>query len=91
MSRLEATRLLVANVASDYLHAARDRKLLRNLTSIPKFRTAQFVGTYEGFSQRGEVPTELRRRFYYPRGIRRNQPRSDIGSPIAYDDVGQGR
>ena len=88
MGRLEAARLLLANVASDYWHAARDGKLLPNLLSIPRFRTAQFVGTYEGFSQRGEVPTELRRRFYYPRGIRRQEPaHSDIGSPIEYDDV----
>jgi glycosyltransferase involved in cell wall biosynthesis len=92
MSRLEAARLLVANVASDYLHAARDRKLFSNLVSIPRFRTAQFVGTYEGFSQRGEVPTELRRRFYYPRAIRRSEAaRQEIGAPIAYDDLETGR
>jgi glycosyltransferase involved in cell wall biosynthesis len=88
MGRLEAARLWLANVASDYLHAARDRKLLSNLLSIPRFRAAQFLGTYEGFSQRGEVPPELRRRFYYPRSMRRREPTSpDIGSPIAYDDL----
>ena len=87
MSRLEAARLLVANVASDYLHAARDGELPRNLLSIPRFRTAQFLGTYEGFAQRGDVPAELRRRFYYPRGIRRGaEDEASIGSPIAYDD-----
>lgn len=92
MSRLEAIRLLAANVASDYLHATRDGKLLRNLVSIPRFRTAQFIGTYEGFAQRGDVPAELRRRFYYPRGIRRREtPRLEIGSPIAYDDLGPTR
>ncbi|HUG30654.1 MAG TPA: glycosyltransferase family 2 protein [Candidatus Limnocylindria bacterium] len=92
MSRLEALRLLAANVASDYMHAARDRKLLGNLLSIPRFRTAQFVGTYEGFAQRGEVPTELRRRFYYPRGIRRKErDESEIGSPITYDELGPHR
>ena len=92
MSRLEAMRLLASNVAHDYIHAARDRKLLGNVLSIPRFRTAQFVGTYEGFAQRGDVPAELRRRFYYPRGIRRREPaRSEIGSPIAYDDLGPTR
>jgi rhamnosyltransferase len=80
---------LLANVASDYVHAVRDRKLLGNLVRIPKFRTAQFVGTYEGFAQHGAVPMELRRRFYYPRGIRRPRPEeSEIGLPIAYDDLG---
>lgn len=89
MGRLDAMRLLVANVASDYMHAARDRKLLGNLLSIPRFRTAQFLGTYEGFAQRGDVPADLRRRFYYPRGIRRKErDASEIGSPIAYDELG---
>jgi rhamnosyltransferase len=88
MSRLEAVRLFSANVASDYVHAARDRRLLGNVTTIPRFRGAQFLGSYEGFSQRGDVPAELRRRFYYPRGIRRrSSDQSSIGSPIAYDDV----
>jgi len=88
MGRFEAARLLLGNVASDYWHAARDGKLLPNLVSIPRFRTAQFVGTYEGFAQRGEVSTELRRRFYYPRGVRRKEPEhSEIGSPIEYNDV----
>ena len=89
MGRLEATRLLLANAANDYVHAARDRRLLRNLVSIPRFRLAQFMGTYQGFAQHGEVPTELRRRFYYPRGMAR--PKADeteIGSPIPYDDLG---
>ena len=90
MTRLAALRLLVANVASDYVHATRDGKVVRNLLSIPRFRTAQFLGTYEGFAQRGDVPAELRRRFYYPRGIRRREPApSEIGSPIAYDDPEQ--
>jgi rhamnosyltransferase len=88
MGRLDALRLLVTNVAHDYVHAARDRKLLVNLLSIPSFRTAQFTGTYEGFAQRGEVPAELRRRLFYPRDMRRPEPPpSEIGAPIAYDDV----
>jgi len=89
MGRLEAARLFLANVANDYVHATRERKLLGNLGSIPRFRLAQFMGTYEGFAQHGEVPPELRRRFYYPRGMARPKPEdAQIGSPIAYDDVG---
>lgn len=87
MGRFEAARLFLANLASDYVHAARDGVLRRHVLDIPRFRAAQFIGTYEGFSQRGEVPTELRRRFYYPRDIRRQEPKADIGSPIAYDDL----
>ncbi|HXG26414.1 MAG TPA: glycosyltransferase family A protein [Candidatus Binatia bacterium] len=88
MGRLEAARLFLANVASDYWHALRDGQIHRHLLDIPRFRAAQFLGTYEGFSQRGEVPDELRRRFYYPRGIRRRQPKPrEIGSPIPYDEL----
>lgn len=90
MGRVEALRLLVANVASDYVHATRDARLVGNLLSIPRFRTAQFLGTYQGFAQRGDVPVELRRRFYYPHSMRRlTEPaRSEIGTPIPYDDLG---
>jgi len=92
MGRLEAARLFLGNVASDYLHATRDRKLLSNLVSIPRFRLAQFLGTYQGFAQHGEVPTELRRRFYYPRGMARpSEDDAGIGSPIQYDDLGRER
>ena len=87
MGRLEAVRLFATNVATDYVHAMRDRVLLRNLADIPRFRAAQFLGTYEGFAQRGEVPPELRRRFYYPRGLQRPEPGDHVvGSPIRYDD-----
>lgn len=86
MGRLQAGRLMVANIATDYVHAARDGKLAANLIKIPRFRTAQFIGTYEGFSQRGDIPAELRRRFFYPRGIRRSaEDEAAIGTPIAYD------
>ena len=51
-------------------------------------RLAQFMGTYQGFAQHGEVPQELRRRFYYPRGMARPKPEEpEIGSPIQYEDV----
>jgi rhamnosyltransferase len=90
MGRLEAARLFVANVVNDYVHAGRDGELRRHVLDIPRFRAAQFMGTYEGFAQRGEVPQELRRRFYYPRGIRRHEPLSgDIGSPIVYDELSE--
>ena len=92
MSRLEAIRLFAANVASDYVHAIRDRQLLRGAIGIPTFRAAQFLGSYEGFAQHGEVPAELRRRFYYPRSMRRGEStHSEIGAPIDYTDPGPTR
>jgi glycosyltransferase involved in cell wall biosynthesis len=89
MSAFEASRLAFANMASDYVHAARDRALSRNFLSIPMFRAAQFWGTYRGFRQRGEASAVLRRHFYYPHGWRRqadNVARS--GRQIDYDESG---
>jgi glycosyltransferase involved in cell wall biosynthesis len=92
MSAFEAIRLAAVNTASDYLHALRDGVLPANLVSIPAFRSAQFLGTYRGFAQRGETPAALRRHFYYPHGWRR-QPRGAVPSrarPIKYDDPANG-
>ena len=89
MSAFEAMRLLVANTVSDYVHAAQDRLLAVNLASIPMFRAAQFWGTYRGFAQRGEASAVLRRRFYYPHGLRRAPKVAPLPNarPIDYDDV----
>ena len=59
----------MANVGRDYLAAISRRKLIGNIVDIPRFRAAQHVGTWEGFRSRGEVSAELKRRFYYPKGI----------------------
>jgi glycosyltransferase involved in cell wall biosynthesis len=69
MGLLEATGLFLLAVARDYLAAIPRRQLLRNLTSIPAFRGAQYLGTWEGFRHRGDVSRELRKRFYYPKGF----------------------
>ncbi|MFN3255115.1 MAG: glycosyltransferase family 2 protein [Ilumatobacter sp.] len=69
LGAFEAVMLFGANVARDYLAAAARRQLLRNLVDIPSFRAAQYLGTWEGFRSRGDVSTELKRRFYYPKGI----------------------
>ncbi len=91
MSAFEAIRLTAGNIASDYVHAARDRVLGENLGSIPSFRIAQFYGTYRGFRQRGEESAVLRRRFYYPHGWRRpvSHEVPPNARPIAYDDAEQ--
>jgi glycosyltransferase involved in cell wall biosynthesis len=88
MGAFEATRLAAANIASDYWHAARERELVSNLLSIPAFRIAQFWGTYKGFGRAGEAPAALRRRFYYPHGIRRRPDHAPTSAtPIDYDDA----
>ncbi len=65
----EALGLFLLSTGRDYLAAAARRRLSSNLASIPKFRAAQYLGTWEGFRHRGDVSTSLRRRFYYPKGF----------------------
>jgi glycosyltransferase involved in cell wall biosynthesis len=54
------------NIIGDLRDAKRQGALAHNLADIPRFRVAQFYGTYRGFRQQGPVPDLLRRRFYYP-------------------------
>lgn len=91
MGAWEAIRLAAANIASDYVHAAREGVLHRNLGSIPVFRTAQFWGTYRGFAQRGPASAALRRHFYYPHGWRRQEstPTPPTAKRIDYDEADQ--
>jgi len=74
LGTLEAIALCAANVGRDCLAAISRRKLRGNLADILRFRTAQHFGTWEGFRTYGEVSAELKRRFYYPKGM-------DIRSP----------
>ena len=63
--------LCAANIGRDYLAAIPRRRLLRNLIDIPTFRAAQYLGSWEGFRSRGEVSSQLKRRFYYPKALSR--------------------
>lgn len=65
----EAIGLFLLTVGRDYVAALGQQRLLTNLTSIPKFRAAQYLGTWEGFRDRDEISASLRRRFYYPKGF----------------------
>lgn len=71
MSFFSFSRLLVSNVLSDYWHALRDGVFWKNLFDIPLFRFLQFWGAYLGLKQTTSVSEELKRTFYYPRGISR--------------------
>jgi rhamnosyltransferase len=66
---VSAMGLFLLSVGRDYLAALPRRRLLQNLLAIPRFRAAQYLGTWEGFRHRGDVSSELRRRFYYPKGF----------------------
>ena len=77
----ETVGLFFANTVRDYLAALSRRRLLANLWAIPRFRFAQFWGTWRGFRQVAEPSQVLKRRFYYPRGFewRFKKPRFWMG------------
>ena len=88
MGMATAARLAAINIFGDYREALRDGHFQENAVDIPRFRIAQFIGTYRGFSQSGPVTDVLRRRFYYPStsgNIASDHRSSDIGRPIDYD------
>lgn len=85
MSPGEAARLIAANVAGDLGAAVRAGRP-QELPGIVRFRIAQFVGTYRGFRQHGEVSAELKARFYYPDRMAGRTPALPEGAePIDYD------
>jgi hypothetical protein len=69
LGAIEAFALFIANVGRDYMAAVPRRELWGNVADIIQFRAAQYLGTWEGFRTRGEVTTDLKRRFYYPKGF----------------------
>lgn len=68
LSSSEAFVLFLANTVRDYITAVLERDIVTNIVSIPRFRLAQFSGSYLGFRETEQVTTELKRRFYYPGG-----------------------
>ena len=82
LGALEAAALFVANVGRDYLAAGARGQLRRNVVDIPSFRAAQYLGTWEGFRSRGDVSSELKRRFYYPKGIDLRSGRSGTATTV---------
>lgn len=85
-------RLYASNVASDLWHAVRQKALAAQMKSILWFRLMQFWGTYQGYRYPGPLTWQLRKTFYYPRGISSESqapPRSV--EPIRYQDVAEER
>jgi glycosyltransferase involved in cell wall biosynthesis len=82
MGLAAAVALAAANVVGDIREAGRRGVLRENMADIPRFRVAQFYGTYRGFRQQGPVTEGLRQRFYYP-------PESEHAVPL--DEPGAGR
>ena len=68
-SAVDFARLVVRNIASDMWQAAHQKQLGKSLAEIVWFRWMQFWGTYQGYRHPGPVTQQLRRTFYYPRGM----------------------
>jgi rhamnosyltransferase len=79
-----AAGLAVTNVAGDYFDALRAGKMRGNLMSIPLFRTAQFLGAWQGFSAPDQVSSQLLERFYYPGESHNAHVAPDPGRKIRY-------
>ena len=79
-------RLTLTNILSDLWHAARERVLLKSLTSIFWFRFMQFHGTRIGHRETSLVTPQLRETFYYPRERKKKEERKRDVEPIRYND-----
>src|SRR5688572_29981979 len=78
-------RLSATNILSDFWHAARERVLWRNFTSILWFRFMQFHGTRIGHRDSSLLTPQLRETFYYPRERKTTDgPKRDV-QPIRYN------
>jgi glycosyltransferase involved in cell wall biosynthesis len=86
-SLYDFVRMASANIASDLVHAARQRVFWKSAASIFWFRWMQFWGTYQGYRQSAEWNWQLRQTFYYPHGMEtpeKAKPREV--EPIRYNE-----
>ncbi len=79
-------RLTVTNIFSDLWHAARERKLWKNIASIFWFRFMQFHGTRMGHRETSLVTPQLRETFYYARGRKKKEESERDVEPIRYGE-----
>jgi hypothetical protein len=66
MSLPKAIGLALSNISGDYREAVKAKRLVGNMTGIPLFRSAQFIGAWQGFRAPHSVSATLLQRFYYP-------------------------
>lgn len=78
-------RLTTTNILSDLWHAARDRVLLKNISSIFGFRFMQFHGTRMGHRETSLVTPQLRETFYYARERKSKDDAKRDVYPIRYN------
>ena len=76
-------RLTTTNIFSDLWHAARERVLLKNISSIFWFRFMQFHGTRMGHRETSLVTPQLRETFYYARERKKKEDEKRDVEPIS--------
>lgn len=70
MGSVEAIGTAGRNLLADWSHAVVERRPPRDFPESLAFRAAQFLGTWQGSASGQTMTEELRRRMYYPAGIR---------------------
>jgi len=85
-SLYDFVRLTTMNIFSDLWHAARERGLWKNVSSILWFRLVQFHGTRMGYRQSGLLTPQLRETFYYARERKLNENEQRDVQPIRYNE-----
>lgn len=82
-------RLFTTNTLSDLYHSIYDKTFFTHLKEIVIFRFMQFWGTYRGFSYHGQITSQLRQTFYYPKGLSRKPDAKVTPSkqPIDYSNT----
>jgi len=77
--------MLIRNTIKDFSQATRDKIFTREFWSILRFRTLQYMGTWQGYRYSGNIDQRLHRKFYYPPGILTEKiPNSRFVDPIQY-------
>jgi rhamnosyltransferase len=79
-------RNTLTSIGFDLYHAARENLFWYNLSSIIRFRTAQFWGTYQGYRQSSQLTPDLRQTFYYHAGWEKAVPNKRKVEPIRYNE-----
>ncbi|WP_313675544.1 glycosyltransferase family A protein [Mycolicibacterium sp.] len=86
MSISKAVGLALANIGCDYASALKSGRLRGNMFDIPYFRTAQFLGAWEGFNERDDSSASLLRLLYHPGRHAPNEAERQPGSRIDYSE-----
>jgi glycosyltransferase involved in cell wall biosynthesis len=87
MSLRSALALALSNIIGDYVDAIKAKRLRGNIAGIVLFRSAQFIGAWEGFRQPQHVSERLLERFYYPAESQKKELPAARGRRIEYPPI----